>query len=108
MSIYNITPIEYSGMSVITAIFFIFIGLGSWVVLQQIRDRFNKQDGKIKEHDVFVEEIKQEFSDNRVQCAEMKGSIKQTQYVVDKIDQSLSDIVKTNNKVLESFLKKNN
>lgn len=106
MSIYNITPIEYSGMSVITAIFFVFIGLGSWAVLQQISKRFNLQDEKIEEHDKFVEDMKQEFSDNRVQCAEMKGSIKQTQYVVDKIDQSLSDIVKTNNKVLESFLKK--
>lgn len=105
MSLYNITPIEYSGMSIITAIFFVFIGFGAWVVLQQIRDRFNKQDGKIEEHDKFVDEIKKEFTDNRVQYTEMKGSIKQTQYVVDKIDNSLSDIVKTNNKVLESFLK---
>lgn len=116
MSLYNITPIEYSGMSIITAIFFVFIGFGAWVVLQQIKDRFNKQDGKIEEHDRFVDEIKKEFTDyrdeikseftdNRVQYTEMKGSIKQTQYVVDKIDNSLSDIVKTNNKVLESFLK---
>ena len=105
MSIYNILPIENSGMSVITAMVFFFSSIGLMAVLQWLKERFRLQDEKIEEHDKFVDEIKQEFSDNRVQYTELKGSIKQTQYVVDKIDKSLADIVKTNNKVLESFLK---
>lgn len=108
MSIYNILPIENSGMSVITAMVFFFSSIGLMAVLQWLKERFRLQDEKIEEHDKFVDEIKKEFSDNRVQYTELKGSIQRTQMVVDRIDSSLSDIVKTNTKVIESFLKKNN
>ena len=108
MSIYNILPIENSGMSVITAMVFFFSSIGLMAVLQWLKERFRLQDEKIEEHDKFVDEIKKEFSDNRVQYTELKGSIQRTQMVVDRIDSSLSDIVKTNTKVIESFLKENN
>ena len=105
---FSIVPIEYEGMSIITALVLFFMGVGFMAVLKWIRERLAVQDEKLEEHDKFVDDIRSEFADNRVQCAEMKGSIKQTQMVVDRIDRSLENIAKTNTKVIESYLKRDN
>ena len=106
MSIFNIVPVEYEGMSVITMIVFFFVGVGTMAILKWTRERFETQDDRLEEHDKFVRDIRGAFADNRVQCAEMKGSIEKTQTIVDRIDHSLSDIVKTNNQVLGSYLRR--
>lgn len=107
MSIYSIIPIEYSGMSIITVIVFFFCAVGGGMVLKWICERFDKQDERISEHDRFVEEVKDDLADNRVQFAEMNGVIQQTRMIVDRIDKSVSDIAKTNIKLLEALYKNN-
>ena len=106
MSIYSIIPIEYSGMSIITVIVFFFSAIGFGAVLKWICERFDKQDKRISEHDTFVEEVKEDLADNRVQYAEMNGAIQQTRMIVDRIDKSVSDIAETNIKLLETLYKK--
>ena len=108
MSVYNIVPIEYEGMSIITVLVLFFMGVGFMAVLNWIRERFAVQDERLEEHDRFVNDIRGEFADNRVQCAEMKGTIKQTQTIVNRIDRSLERITETNTKVIESYLKRDN
>lgn len=99
-------PIINEGMSVITAIVLFFAGIGSIVVLKWIIDRLNKHDERLECHENVFNDVRGDFADGRVQFTEMKGSIKQTQIIVDRIDKSLSDIAKTNTKVIESYLKK--
>ena len=106
MSIYSIIPIEYSGMSIITAIVFFFSAFGFGVVIKWMCDRFDKQDEKIADHDKFVEDVKEDLADNRVQYAEMNGAIQQTRMIVDRIDKSVLEIAKTNTKMLETLYKK--
>lgn len=106
MSIYSIIPIEYSGMSIITVIVLFFAAVGGGIVLKWISERFEKQDEKIAEHDKFVEDVKNDLADNRVQFAEMNGVIQQTRMIVDRIDKSVSDIKMTNTKMLETLYKK--
>ena len=106
MSIYSIIPIEYSGMSIITVIVLFFGTVGGGFVLKWICERFDKQDEKIAEHDRFVDDVRANLADNRVQFAEMNGAIQQTRMIVDRIDKSVSDIAKTNIKLLETLYKK--
>ena len=106
MSIYSIIPIEYSGMSIITVIVFFFSAVGLGAVMKWICERFNKQDKKIAEHDKFVDDVKNDLADNRVQFAEMNGVIQQTRMIVDRIEKSVSDIKSTNTKMLETLYKK--
>lgn len=106
MSIYSIIPIEYSGMSIITVIVFFFSAVGFGAVLKWICERFDKQDERISEHDKFVEDVKDDLADNRVQFAEMNGVIQQTRVIVDGIDKSVSDIKTTNTKMLEILYKR--
>lgn len=106
MSIYSIIPIEYSGMSIITVIVLSLCTLFGGFVMKWICERFDKQDVKIAEHDRFVEDVREDLADNRVQFAEMNGAIQQTRMIVDRIDKSVSDIAKTNLKLLETLYKK--
>lgn len=100
----DIVPLENEGMSVITAIFFLFAGAGIAVLVKYLTSRLDDQDIRINNHDSCVDELRGELAAGRVQFAEVKGTISQTQIVVDRIDSSLSDIAKTNARVIEVFL----
>jgi hypothetical protein len=106
MSVYEIIPIENCGMSVITGIILFFAGVGSVIVIKWIVGRLDKHDEKLEEHENVFDEIRHDFADGRVQFTELKGSIKQTEIIVARIDKSLSDIAKTNTEVIRSYLKK--
>ena len=113
MTIFGILPIEEEGISVLSLFIFAFAGIGAAVVLKWVTERFEKQDERFKaqdekftHHDQCVEEIRKELSDGRVQFAKMDGTLSQIRMIVDRIDASSSDIAKTNMKVIESYLKR--
>lgn len=106
MSIYEFVPIENEGMSVISATVFFFSGVIAILILNWTINKFKEQDNRIAKHDNCVDELRNDLADGRVQFEKVKGSIEQTQIVVDRIDQSLSDIARTNTKVIESYLRK--
>jgi septal ring factor EnvC (AmiA/AmiB activator) len=106
MSIFEVIPIEEEGISVITCIIFFFAGVSSIAVLKWIISRLDKHDERLDCHEKVFDEVRHDFADGRVQFTEIKGSVKQTQTIVDRIDKSLSDIAKTNTKVIESYLRK--
>jgi len=97
MTIYNFIPIENEGMSVITLLVLAFAGMGSLAILRWLIQRLD-------DHDTSFKAVAIELSNGRVQFAELKGSIRETKMIVDRIDASLSDIARTNTKVIESYL----
>lgn len=94
MSLYDIIPVENEGMSVITLIVFAFGGIGIITVMKWINIRFKEQDMKLKEHDDCVDELRAGLSDGRVQFARLEGTIKNTENIVYRIEQVLSDFTK--------------
>ena len=110
MTIYDIVPVENHGMSVITLIvFFIIISfatVGLGVFMRLIVDKFQEQDKRFDEHDDCVKELRGELSDSRVRFAEVQGTMEKIQMVVDRIDIQMSELGKTNSRIIESLLKK--
>ncbi len=108
MGLYEFIPIENEGMSVVSALVLFFSGIGSWVIMKWIIEKFNYHDKVLTAHEKMFDEVTRELNNSKIQFTEMKGDIKQTRMIVDRIDKSLSDIAKTNTKVIESFLRKGN
>ena len=101
MSIYDIIPVENNGMSVISLMTFFFVGViftlvFRWIVSRfaEQNERFKEHDERFKEHDDCVEELRNGLSDGRVQFAELKGLIKNTENIVSRIERAVSDMIK--------------
>ena len=101
MSIYEILPIENNGMSVITVILFFgagvfFMAILKWIIMQFDLNniRFKEHDIKFKEHDECVQEMRNELANGRVQFAELKGSIQNTENIVSRIEKSVSELIR--------------
>lgn len=103
MTLFDIVPIEYHGMSIITAIILVITGTGvslsMGVLLRWVFDKFERHDNCLHEHDLMLANV---VSLN----ADTKSDIKETRTVVDRIDASLDKITETNMEVLKSYLKK--
>lgn len=82
----DIVPIEYKGMSVFTALFFMFSATGAFAILRRTGEKFKEQDVKFAMHDAFVLECKDDLADLKVEITEMRGMIRQTQMVVGRIE----------------------
>lgn len=106
MSLYEFIPVEKEGMSVITALIFFFASLGALALINWVKDRLNTHDEILEKHDKTFEQVKDELIKNRIQYTKMEGTIEKTQIIVDRIDKSLSDIARTNTKVIENYLSK--
>ena len=83
---------------------FATVGLG--VFMRLIVDKFQEQDKRMDEHDDCVKELRGELADGRVRFAEVQGTMEKIQMVVDRIDVQMSELGKTNTRIIESLLKK--
>ena len=99
LSIYDIIPLESHGMSIFTAMVFVFSGIVATALIKLFRDKFSAQDERIDQHGRCVDEIRDKMADGRVQFAEIKGTIKETRVVVERIDKSVV-------KIIDSLIKK--
>jgi len=99
LTIYDIIPLESHGMSIFTAMVFVFSGIVASALIKLFKDKFREQDERIDSHDDCVDEIREKMSDGRVQFAEIKGTIKETRVVVERIDKSVV-------KIIDSLIKK--
>ena len=106
MGFIDIIPIEYDGMSIFTLIILVLATIGSYGLLKWIVLRLDGHDEKFNAFDKIVKEVREDFADGRVQFSELKGSIRETQIVVERIDRSLGEIAKTNADVISLMLKK--
>ena len=84
-------PIENTGMSVISALFFTFGGasmmlFGSWVV-----KRLDKNDTAIQ--------------DTNIKLTRIEGNVDTTKEIVQRIENSMSELGRTNAKVIEHLLR---
>ncbi len=86
----EIVPIEYEGMSVFTALFFIFLSIGAVAILKRTGEKFGEQDSKFHEHDEFVQSCVGDLNQLAITITEMQGTIYQTQMVVDRIETAVN------------------
>jgi hypothetical protein len=95
----SFTPFSDDGMSIITAIFLFFCSIICGLFAKAISERFTDHEKRLDDHD-------EKITSMNVKLAVMDGKITTTQMIVQRIDDSMTELGKTNQYLIKHILEK--
>jgi len=95
----SFTPFSDDGMSIITAMFLFFASIICGMFAKWVIDKNMNQDVLIKDHS-------EKIQDTNLRLTRIEGNVDTTKTIVQRIDDSMTELGKTNQYLIKHILEK--